>query len=265
MTCVNCSTEGEGKFCSNCGQRLQVRRLTWKEGWHDFWARIYGFDGMFPRTFKDLTVRPGFASREFIRGNRARYYGPVGYFFLMITCFLLLLSMIGLNYVDYLKSMQEALPIQQEENELNRTTRAFVADNLKLISFLVIPFQAFVARYLFFRKLGLNFIEHSVLPFYITGHWYWFQMVEAIYFNFTRSSIGSLWQGLFMAFYMGFGYMSFAPLQPKWKTFLKGFFIYITSFFGFMFALFVIMIIAIIVIGLIDPSALDSIRPSKVK
>src|SRR5882762_8751747 len=120
MTCINCATEAEGKFCPQCGQRLDVKRLTFKEGWHDFWARIYGLDGMFPRTFRDLTLRPGYASKEFIRGNRAKYYGPVGYFFLMITLFLLLLSMIGLDFVDYMKSMQEGLPVKQEESQMSR-------------------------------------------------------------------------------------------------------------------------------------------------
>lgn len=265
MTCVNCSTEGDGRFCSNCGQRLHVKRLTWKEGWHDFWARIYGFDGMFPRTFRDLTVRPGFAAREFIRGNRARYYGPVGYFFLTITCFLLLLGLIGLNYVDYLKEMQEAIPVTQENARLNSSVRGFVADNLKLVAFIVIPFQAFVSRYFFFRKQELNFLEHAVLPLYITGHWYWLQMVEAISFKITHASIGTLWHGLLMGFYMGFAYTSFVPSQPKWKTFFKGFGIYVTSFLMFMLVLFVLAFAAIIIIGLVDPSALDSIRPSKVR
>jgi len=60
--------------------------------YHDFQARIYGLDGMFPRTLRDVTLRPGQASRTFIQGNRVKYYGPVGYFFLMITVLLLLMN-----------------------------------------------------------------------------------------------------------------------------------------------------------------------------
>ncbi|HMJ67319.1 MAG TPA: DUF3667 domain-containing protein [Cyclobacteriaceae bacterium] len=265
MTCINCSAEGEGKYCSNCGQRLEVKRLTWKEGWHDFWARIYGFDGMFPRTFKDLTLRPGYASLEFIRGNRARYYGPVGYFFLMITCFLLLLSIIGLNFVDYMKAMQEAMPFKQDESDLSRNTRNLVADNIKLVAFLSIPLQAFCGRYLFFRKQGMNFLEHSVLPFYVTGHWYWFQMLEAVVFRFTSFSIGAVIQGVLTALYMGFGYTSMVTNQPKWKVFLKGAAVYFVSFLFFMMLVFIVFLVIILILTLIDPSSLDAIKPSKNK
>jgi Protein of unknown function (DUF3667) len=94
--CINCHAETTGKFCSNCGQRMTVKRITFREGWNDFWARIYGFDGMFPNTLRDLTVRPGKASQLVIDGNRVKYYGPVGYFFLMIT----LLCLVG-SLLDY--------------------------------------------------------------------------------------------------------------------------------------------------------------------
>jgi hypothetical protein len=263
MTCVNCGTDTDGKYCSNCGQRLQVKRITFKEGWHDFWARIYGFDGMFPRTLKDLTVRPGFVAREFIGGNRIRYYGPVGYYFFIITLFLLLLSMIGMNYVDYLKAMQESLPVQEGQTELNNKTRNWVADNLKIVAFFIVPFIALASRYIFFRKQNLNFIEHTVPVFYMLGHWYWVSMIEAIIFYYTGAAIGTGIQTVLVALYLGLGYTSFVPGQPKWKVFLKG---VGTYFLGFLFMMIGIMLaglLFVLVMALIDPSALDSLRPSK--
>jgi len=263
MTCINCGTEGEGKFCANCGQRLEVKRITFKEAWHDFWARIYGFDGMFPRTFKDLTIRPGFASREFIRGNRARYYGPVGYYFLMITLFLLLLSMIGLDYVDYISARQKAVPFEQTDNEFNRYVRQMISDNLKVFAFILVPFPAFASRYLFFRKQGMNFLEHSIPVFYMLGHWYWFQMIEAVVFHYTGITMGSLWQMLLVSIYLGFGYITFVPTQPKWKTFLKGASIYYTGFLFFVIIAVLITLGWVLIALMVDPSSLDSIRPSK--
>lgn len=263
MTCVNCGTEVEGKYCSVCGQRLTVKRITFKEGWHDFWARIYGFDGMFPRTLKDLTLRPGFAAREFIRGNRIRYYGPVGYYFFIITLFLLLLSIIGLNYVDYLKAMQESIPIERQNSKFNNATQAWVADNIKIVAFLVVPFIAFSSRYVYFRKQGLNFLEHSVPVFYMLGHWYWIEMVEAMIFYYTGGILGTSFKFVMMSMYVGFGYTSFVPDQPKWKSFMKGFASYLTGYL-FMFVAAVIIGLTIgVIIALIDPSLLDPIRPSK--
>lgn len=263
MTCINCGAESEGKYCSNCGQRLQVKRITFKEGWHDFWARIYGFDGMFPRTLRDLTLRPGFAARQFIIGNRARYYGPVGYYFFIITLFLLLLSMIGLNYIDYLKAMQQSLPVQQQETRFSNDTRNFVADNMKIMAFLIVPFIALASRYIFFRKQNLNFLEHTVPVFYMLGHWYWIAMIEATVFYYTGKTMGTTFQSVLISLYMGFGYISFVPTQPKWKAFLKGVGVYYTGFI-FMFIFAAIVGIAIgIAFAIFDPSALDAIRPSK--
>jgi hypothetical protein len=264
MTCINCSAEVEGTYCSNCGQRLHVKRLSFKEGLSDFWARIYGFDGMFPRTFKDLTIRPGFAAREFIKGNRARYYGPVGYFFLMITCFLLLLSIMGLDYLEYMKSMQEGLP-EQKQSKMSDNIRHIAADNIKLVVFLVIPFQALAARYFFFRKQGLNFLEHSVLPLYMIGHWYWVHMVEAIYFLIAGSTLGVTINGVATGLFMGFGYTSFVTTQPKWKTFLKGLGVYFTGFLMFVTMIVIAMIIMVLIIAVTDPELLKEFKPTKVK
>lgn len=263
MTCINCEAEGEGKYCSSCGQRLLVKRITFKEGWHDFWARIYGFDGMFPRTLRDLTLRPGFAAREFIRGNRVRYYGPVGYYFFIITLFLLLLSLIGMNYVDYLKAMQESIPVDQQNSEFSDDTRSWVADNMKIVAFLIVPFIALSSRYIFFRKQGLNFLEHSVPVFYMLGHWYWVSMIEAMIFYYTGLTMGTTIQFILIALYVGFGYTSFVPDQPKWKAFLKGIGTYFIGFIIMMTTAIIIGIIIAIIISIFDPSALDSIRPSK--
>src|SRR5258705_13671611 len=103
MTGLNCGGEVTSNYCPNCGQRSGVKRITLREGWHDFLARVYGFDGMFPRTLRDLTLRPGFAAKEFIRGNRMKYYGPVGYFFLMITLFLLVIGFTGTELKDFMQ------------------------------------------------------------------------------------------------------------------------------------------------------------------
>lgn len=255
MTCINCGNNADGTFCNQCGQKLQVKRLTFKEGWFDFWARIYGFDGQFPRTFRDITLRPGFAAREFIKGNRARYYGPVGYFFLMITCFLLLLSLIDLSFVDYMKVMQKSLPVNQGQGQekLNAMVATFISDNLKTFSFMYIPLQAFTSRFIFFRKQGLNFLEHTVLPFYVFGHWYWFTMVEVLLYKITGMSVGAEWQLLIMSFYVAFAYSTFAAGQSKIKAFFKGLGVYYVSYMILMIVAFISGIVMIAILMKTDP------------
>jgi len=237
--CINCENEVSDLYCPHCSQRTNVKRITFREGWYDFWARIYGFDGMFPRMLRDLTMRPGKAARTFIEGNRVKYYGPVGYFFLMATVFLLLLDMLNIDGAQFFQQMgttgvgptiEKGSAQEQVTNKMFR----FMSDNMKIIFFAMIPFQAFMARYLFFRKSGLNYVENSVMPLYTAGHIYWISILSVIYYKITgvflRNSIGTVVSTI----YIGYAYMDFFSYQPKWKAFIKGIFTYYFSLFAFI-------------------------------
>lgn len=262
-TCINCGTELKGNFCASCGQRANVKRITLKEGWNDFWARVYGFDGMLPRTLRDLTMRPGATSRRFIDGNRVAYYGPVGYFFLMITLLYLVASLLGINLVDFLKNsggmeLQESPKPGSGQEKLMQSTFQLVSDNLKLISFIVIPIQAFCSRFLFFRKSNLNFTEHTVLPFYGLGHLYWLSIASLFMYNLTGSFM-PYWIQLVVAIaYFSYAYSDLFQYQSRLKTIAKGFGVYITT--QLLFAL--ITMIVVILLIVFDPDVYEMVKPS---
>jgi Protein of unknown function (DUF3667) len=136
--------------------------------WFDFQSRIYGFDGMFPRTIKDLTIRPGIAAHEYIEGNRIKYYGPVGYFFLMITVVLLLLSLVEVSFYDLMIKSSQLTEIRENsgQEKFLKIFSEWIVNNMRIFSFLIIPFTAIGSRILF-RKSGLNLLEHV----YFQIHW----------------------------------------------------------------------------------------------
>jgi hypothetical protein len=225
MTCINCGHSATENFCPNCGQRTNVKRITFREGWNDFWSRVYGFDGMFPRTLRDLTVRPGDVAQKFINGNRVLYYGPVGYFFLMITLYLLLLNLTGIDIKEFIRQNQQlfAPEIQSTgQKRLSQIALEFVSANIKWITFIIMPFNAIAARYFLFRKSSFNLIEHMVIPFYTSGHMYWLSLVSVPLYKM----FGGIWINnaviVFMLFYFGLAYSQIFPNQPKWKSFSKG-------------------------------------------
>lgn len=263
MTCINCGAEDTGKLCSNCGQPLELKRISFSESGREFWDNIIGLDGKFLRTLKDATLRPGAVAREYIRGNRVRYFGPVGYYLFMIGAFLLLLSVIGMDFREYMAAMQESMPMQDQRNtEVNLQIQQFMADNMRIVAFFIVPFMAFASQKFVFRKQGLNFLEHTVPSFYILGHWYWFSMTEALFLKFSGKALDPGLQMLLSALYMGFGYTSFVLTQPKWKTFLKGFTVYFVGFVLLMITTVVLGIITVIVLAFFFPETFDAIRPS---
>lgn len=266
IKCVNCGSDSSSKFCPDCGQRTGVKRITFREGWNDFWARIYGFDGMFTNTLSDLTIRPGKASQLFINGNRIKYYGPVGYFFLMITLLYLVGSLLDVPIIEFMKSNSKATNFAPAkagsgQEKFGEMMIQYISDNLKLVTFLFIPVQAFASRYLFFRKSNLNYFEHAILPFYIQGHIYWLNIFSVILFSISGTFM-NVGISLFISLvYFGYAYADLFSYQSKIKAFLKGIGVYITAQLLLMIVFFIVLIILIAT----NPSVLEMFKPSNNK
>ena len=261
--CVNCDKDFTGNFCAACGQRANVKRITFKEAWIDFWARVYGFDGMMPRPLRDLTLRPGAASRRYMEGNRVSYYGPVGYFFLMITLLYLVAALLDISIVDFLKhgadsGLQPAPRKGTGQEQFMQSTFQVVSDNLKLVSFVLIPIQAFASKFIFFRKSGLNFLEHTVLPFYVLGHMYWLSILSLLIFAITGDFLPNLIQLVIAILYFSYAYANLFQYQSRIKAFAKGFGVYITT--QLLFGLLVAIIVFILL--LFNQEAFEMIKPS---
>jgi hypothetical protein len=73
---LNCGAALHGSFCSACGQRAVPVNPTVSELAGDAWHELSGYDGRIAATIRGL-FRPGFLTREYIAGRRARYLSPV--------------------------------------------------------------------------------------------------------------------------------------------------------------------------------------------
>ncbi|MGZ5262962.1 MAG: DUF3667 domain-containing protein [Kaistella sp.] len=75
--CLNCKAELTGRFCHLCGQEnLEPKESVWGLISHFFYD-ITHFDGKFFNTLRFLVWKPGFLSKEYIRGRRASYLNPI--------------------------------------------------------------------------------------------------------------------------------------------------------------------------------------------
>ncbi len=92
--CLNCGTTVVGRYCHVCGQEnLEPKESVWHLVTH-FFNDITHFDGKFFTTLKDLLLKPGFLSREYMIGRRASYLNPVRmYVFTSAIFFLLFFSL----------------------------------------------------------------------------------------------------------------------------------------------------------------------------
>lgn len=92
--CLNCGTRVHGRFCHVCGQEnTEPKESFWGMVSH-FFNDITHFDGKFFTSLKYLFLKPGFLSKEYIRGRRASYLHPVRmYVFTSALFFLIFFSM----------------------------------------------------------------------------------------------------------------------------------------------------------------------------
>lgn len=93
-SCLNCGADIHGRFCHVCGQEnIEPKESFWHLVTH-FVYDVTHFDGKFFSTLKYLLFRPGFLSKEYLRGRRASYLHPIRmYVFTSAFFFLVFFSM----------------------------------------------------------------------------------------------------------------------------------------------------------------------------
>ncbi|MEO1053920.1 MAG: DUF3667 domain-containing protein [Bacteroidota bacterium] len=237
-TCINCGTVFTGDFCHNCGQKRQVKRLSLRAFWDDYLGRIFGFDTKFLRTIKFLTIRPGEVGRSFISGNRVKYIGPVGYYFLITTLFFIITTLLGLEVKEVLFASGQsyvAPPESEQQQAFVNDYFELISRNFKIFSGAIVVFQAFWGR-IFFRKAKLNFLEHAANAFYVQGHLFFLTIMSTIIYRLSGIIIQS-YLIIPTIVYFCWASLQFYQIQNKVKGTIKVFLFYLVSFISFMIAI----------------------------
>ncbi len=215
-----------------------------------------------PRTLKDLTIRPGQVAREYIIGNRVKYYGPVGYFFLMLTLYLLLASLLEIDLVTF---MIQTNPTNVETQgggvqEMVREITQWTIDNMRSVSFFITLFTVFFT-WLFFKKSKYNFIETGVLVFFVTGHFMWVSIVLIVIYKISGFILNSSYLLLSSIVFMIYAFVNFYNHLSKWKIIIKGVFVHIFSY-----GALIIFIVAVFIYQVShDKELYEKIKPSNNK
>ena len=87
-----------GHYCHNCGQEnIEPKESIWHLVSHLF-EDLTHFDGKFFTSLKDLILKPGFLSKEYMLGRRASYLNPIRmYLFTSAIFFLIFFSLYSID------------------------------------------------------------------------------------------------------------------------------------------------------------------------
>jgi hypothetical protein len=158
ITCKNCNQHFDGKFCNNCGQSANTKRLNFHDIWHKLKNIIFKnlHEGILYSTRKLLT-RPGNTIREYLEGKRVKHYDP-------ISLLIAIAAIYGLLY-HYFK-INPFIDTMSEDSLTGKITRTnineWISNHFSLLTCLLIPIYS-IGSFVVFRKQGYNFAEHLYL------------------------------------------------------------------------------------------------------
>ena len=154
--CRNCNTIFEGKYCYECGQKANVKRITWRTVVSDLIKKFTFWDKGLMHTTVDLLKGPGNMARSFLDGHRVNYTKPLNYLLIVVAASLLLFSR---------QNMETAMSSFSGQKQSAAYTD-WVFSNISVIYITMIPFLALVSRW-FNRKADVNYAEHFIFYCYL--------------------------------------------------------------------------------------------------
>lgn len=157
MICKNCGDNTKGKYCHNCSQKTNTKRLTVKHFLtHDLIHGMFHLDRGLPKTILAILIRPGKVALDYIYGKRKKYYNFFYLLLLIIGLYIFIQSFIqvddfGVKAVDESgKKLTEGIPVSD-----------FIQNNKKVVIFSWIPVLA-LAGFIVFRRLKFTFVEFLI-------------------------------------------------------------------------------------------------------
>lgn len=162
--CKNCGEELHGLYCSHCGQKTEVERITFHYILHELVHFFTHAQKGFLFTSWQLIVTPGQVVKNFIEGKRKNYQPPLSYFLIWNGIYLLLLYIIAgafgenkvVNFAEYFGPDEKT---------------KFAISHLNIVLTVLLPFQALYLwlvmmykRYNYFEALvGILFAIGTLL------------------------------------------------------------------------------------------------------
>ena len=179
--CKNCGNAVKDAYCSHCGQKTKVERITFSylsgELFHFFTHIEHGF--LF--TSWQLLASPGKTIKGFLEGKRKNYQSPVSYFLVWTTIYILTLYWIEVTF-------GENVVINYKDYFGPSSATKLAISHLSLVLTIVIPFQALYLL-LLATKGQYNYFEMLVAAIYVMGSIIMLQFVFAVvafFFHFIQ-------------------------------------------------------------------------------
>jgi hypothetical protein len=177
--CLNCfaTLEPKQKFCSQCGQKTSIHRLSLHEIGHDALHYFTHADKGIFSLLKDLFTKPGQVAREYAAGRRVRYFKPLNFYLIVMG---ILVFMTSAFYTEdlsgsrpleqraaYAKTIQEKAYFTAMAGRVKKVNK-FIGKYSNAINMMTVPLFTLIF-WLFYLRDRYNYTEHLVANIYFVG------------------------------------------------------------------------------------------------
>lgn len=211
--CANCSRPAYDKYCSHCGQKVNLERISLSYLWEELFHFFTHIDKGFLFTSWKMIVSPGKTPLEYVAGRRKVYQSPVSYFLIWITIYIL--------FLYWLEKIFGQNAVINYKNYFGADTRVAIS-HLAIVLTIVIPFQAFYL-WLLVTKKQYNYFETMVATIYVLGTiimlQFLFAVISLLLFAVGIKSINLKISDLLKILYLLWFIIQFVrlfDLQMKW-------------------------------------------------
>jgi hypothetical protein len=159
MNCKNCNSELNSKFCPDCGQPTNLKRIDGHYIIHEI-EHVLHFERGILYTIRELITKPGQNIRNYLSENRSRIVKPI--IFIIIT------SLIYTLISHFFHIEEEYVNYKGLEKSSIGTILKWIQGNYGYASILTGIFIAIWLK-VFFRKYGYNFFELLIMLCFVQG------------------------------------------------------------------------------------------------
>ena len=223
MICKNCNSEVNSKYCPNCGQPTELKRINGHYIIHEI-EHVLHFERGILYTIKELIINPGRNVKNYLTENRSRLVKPI--IFIIITSLIYTISIHFFHIEDeYVKF---------KGNELTTSIKIFswIQGHYGYANIIMGIFIAFWTK-LFFKKHQFNFYEILILLCFVMGIAMLIYSIFALFEGVTNIKLMAI-GGI-----IGIGYCTWAIGhffgKDKILNYVKAFFAYILGMITFTF------------------------------
>lgn len=179
--CANCNSHlsEQAKFCSECGQKTNLHRLSLHDVYHDAIHYFTHADKGFLQLLKALVTKTGTIANEYVAGKRKKYFAPLNFYLIVAGLLVIMNNMFHSPPNEpprrTASSSQYERPLTQEQIATYKAMRARamkaqanIGKYSNIIAMIAAPLLALLWR-LFYLKGKYNYTEHLVAGLYMTG------------------------------------------------------------------------------------------------